>query len=71
MAGAGHCPKCEGRMQEGYMADHGHGGGFHQPAWHPEAADKRWWGLKVDKKRLKPVTTFRCTRCGYLENYAK
>jgi len=30
----------------------------------------RWFGLKVDKKNLVPISTWRCGRCGYLESYA-
>jgi len=30
----------------------------------------RWFGLKVNKKNLVPISTWRCGRCGYLESYA-
>ena len=65
-----HCPKCEGRMEEGFAVDHGHGA-YHVPKWQKGAPDKRWWGLKVAKKQLLTIASFRCTRCGYLEQYAK
>ena len=70
MAGGSYCPKCEGRMAEGFIADQGHGS-YYVPSWHPEAPDKRWWGLKLDKKKFRPIATFRCTKCGFLESYAK
>jgi hypothetical protein len=31
----------------------------------------RWWGLKVRKKDLIPISAWRCERCGYLESYAR
>ena len=70
MASGSHCPKCNGRMEEGFTADHGHGA-YHVAAWLRGKPDRRWWGLKVQKKQLLTIQTFRCTRCGYLENYAK
>ena len=30
----------------------------------------RWFGLKVRKKDLVPISAWRCGRCGYLESYA-
>jgi hypothetical protein len=30
----------------------------------------RWWGLKVRKQDLVPISAWRCGRCGYLESYA-
>jgi hypothetical protein len=30
----------------------------------------RWFGLKVRKKDLVPISTWRCGGCGYLESYA-
>jgi hypothetical protein len=30
----------------------------------------RWFGLKVRRKDLVPISAWRCTRCGFLENYA-
>ena len=64
------CPKCSGRMEEGYTPDRGYGEN-HVTAWHPGAPDKRWWGLRIDKKAMRPITALRCTRCGFLEHYAK
>jgi len=31
----------------------------------------RWFGLKVRKKDLVPISAWRCGRCGYLESYAQ
>ena len=30
----------------------------------------RWFGLKVRKKDLVPISAWRCGRCFYLESYA-
>ena len=70
MNATGHCPRCDGRMDTGYIADQGYGA-VHVAAWQPGAPDKRWWGLKIDRKKARPIETHRCTRCGFLESYAK
>ncbi|MBX7513469.1 hypothetical protein K3179_02795 [Qipengyuania sp. GH38] len=70
MAAGKTCPKCEGRMEEGFTVDRGYGEA-HVPGWHKGAPDKRWWGLKVDKKSLLAIESWRCNRCGYLEHYAR
>jgi len=65
------CPKCKGSMEEGYVVDNTHNG-FRQSRWMPgEPVASFWLGLKIDKSKLIPVTTFRCKGCGYLDSYAK
>ena len=65
------CPKCQSlQIEEGYVPDNGYGA-IHAPAFHPGKPDKRWWGVKMDKKALIPISTYRCARCGYLESFAK
>jgi hypothetical protein len=57
-------------MSEGVIADKGHGQ-WVIASFLPGAAEvSRWWGLKVRKKDLVPISAWRCGRCGYLENYA-
>lgn len=63
------CPRCDGRMTEGFVGDQGHGATY-VAQWHPGAPDKRWWGLKIAKREQRPIATFRCDRCGLLESYA-
>ena len=70
MAAGKTCPKCEGRMEEGFTVDRSYGEA-HVLGWHNGAPDKRWWGLKVDKKSLLAIESCRCNRCGYLEHYAR
>jgi hypothetical protein len=39
--------------------------------WVDGAPEKSFWtGLKTRGKKQIPVTTYRCTRCGYLESFA-
>lgn len=65
------CPKCgSSQVEEGYVVDHGYGE-TKVAAYHRGSPDKRWWGLKTRKADTLPITTVRCTRCGYLESYAK
>lgn len=64
------CSKCNGRMIEGHLVDATFGG-YLVPGWQ-EGKPKQgiMTGLKVRKHDLRDVATFRCDRCGYLENYA-
>lgn len=70
MAGGKSCARCDGRMEVGFTVDAGYGES-HVPLWHRGPPQKKWWGLKVNKKETLPIETWRCNRCGYLESYAK
>ena len=66
------CPKCGGTTSEGFLVDQGDYGMNYQARWHRGSPQKAWWGgLKVRKADLIPVETYRCNRCGFLEQYAK
>lgn len=65
------CPKCQGSMSEGYILDVNQGGAQTVSSWVEGAPDKRWYGLKIDKKTKRDIQTWRCGRCGFLESYAK
>lgn len=55
-------------MAEGFVIDHSHAVNV-VSEWNEGAPIVGFWtGLKV-KDPLK-ITTYRCTRCGYLESYA-
>ena len=69
MAAAKSCPKCDGRMEEGFSVDRGYGEN-HVAGWHPGKPDTRWWGLKAQRKSVLAISKFRCNKCGYLESYA-
>lgn len=65
------CMRCHVEMEAGYLPDVGHSG-YHQQTWSPSAPKESFWvGLKIDREKLVPVTTYRCPKCGYLESYAK
>jgi predicted nucleic-acid-binding Zn-ribbon protein len=64
------CAKCGGTMTVGVIVDHGHGQSTPERGQEGEAIVSKWWGLRVDKKALLDVETWRCTKCGYLESYA-
>jgi hypothetical protein len=65
------CPKCRARME----------GGFIQDSFQHQVRTARWiegepeksffQGIKTKGKRQYAVVTYRCSRCGYLEGYAR
>ena len=64
------CPKCSGRMEEGFMLDRTYGGNL-QETWAEGPPEKSFWtGMKVRGRAQIPVTTFRCSNCGFLESFA-
>jgi len=70
MRGPAQCPKCQGSMSEGVIAEKGDGQ-WVVASFHPGAPKvSRWFGLKVRKTDLVPISAWRCGRCGYLESYA-
>ena len=64
------CSKCGSRMTEGFVADSGYGASKVSTWQSGEPKKSFWTGLKEDKKAQIEITTWRCERCGYLENYA-
>jgi ribosomal protein S27AE len=64
------CPKCQASMTEGFVLDADGNGSSKVSRWIEGPPDKRWYGLKVRGKRQINVQTFRCNRCGFLENHA-
>ena len=65
------CPKCNGSMKEGFIVDQGYGQAHVSTFQAGEPRRSFWTGLKQDKANQHAVTTLRCSRCGYLEMYAK
>jgi hypothetical protein len=58
-------------MEEGYIADYS-SGSFLEQFWYPGRPAKSFWtGLKLPTDQRVAVNTFRCSKCGYLESYAK
>jgi hypothetical protein len=66
------CPKCSGRMEQGFVVDHSYGSGARMVSeWAPGAPLKSFWtGTKLPEDRV-PIGTYRCASCGYLELYAR
>jgi hypothetical protein len=65
------CPKCHRAMEEGYVLDRAHAA-FAQAVWVPGPPIRSfWYGLTFNRAALKPITTLRCTGCGYLESYTR
>ncbi len=68
------CPKCSSVMEEGFIVDRSEG--FFVPNWQPGQPEVvRLLGMNmgviVAKEKLwRPVVTYRCAQCGYLESYA-
>ena len=68
------CPKCSGAMEQGYIPDEGKGNFLAN--WYPGTPEAlRFLGMntgiaKTNEKRRRPVVTYRCTQCGYLDSYA-
>lgn len=62
------CPKCNGEMQQGFVADTRPVDAFVSfwTAGHPR---RGFFGLKLPNRT--PIATFRCQACGFLESYAK
>lgn len=65
------CPKCSGKMQEGFICDHSHG--FRLVSTWVEGAPEKsvWTGVKLKGRKTIEARTFRCDKCGFLEAYAK
>jgi len=63
------CPKCNAPMETGFLIESNAGTNI-QTKWiegEPEASI--WVGLKTKGRAIYPITTYRCTGCGYLESY--
>lgn len=65
------CPKCQGEMEEGFIADVTYGGVV-ASKWVEGPPEKSFWtGVRTKDKEQVQISTYRCTNCGYLESYAK
>ena len=66
-----HCPKCNGRMEQGFILDHTHGARV-VSHWAAGAPLKSFWtGTKEPEGMVVPIGTYRCAACGFLEMYAR
>lgn len=62
------CPKCQSSMTEGFIA-FDKSGLAEVAGWSEGAPKKGWFGVKNKGKPVQ-ISTWRCNRCGFLENYA-
>lgn len=72
------CPDCGAQMETGVILDFGHNQ-VRQSHWQPGTAEvATFFGIpigggtiKIDTKKMLPVTTYRCTGCHLLRSYAE
>jgi len=64
------CPKCGGRMEQGFQLEYTHHHSMRIGEWIEGAPERGWFGLKIRGRRKLPIETWRCGRCAYLESYA-
>jgi ribosomal protein S27AE len=65
------CPKCQSSMQEGWVLDQTHGGRAIASWVEGEPQKSIWVGVKLEGKQPIEIESWRCTRCGFIEQYAK
>jgi predicted nucleic-acid-binding Zn-ribbon protein len=70
-ASAKKCPKCSAEMESGFLL--ARGTNFYRPAeWFEGEPEVNWaGGLKLRDKRRFRIESWRCRRCGFLEQYAR
>jgi hypothetical protein len=65
------CLRCDGPMEQGFVADKAHYSVPETQKWVEGEPERSFWsGLKLKDREIYVVTTFRCDRCGWLESYA-
>ena len=65
------CPKCQSSMQEGWTLDNTHGARAVSSWVEGEPQKSIWVGVKLEGRTPIEITSWRCTRCGFIEHYAK
>ena len=64
------CPKCDTDIERGFSADYHEDIALH--SWMRGTPKQNWFGnVKLSQKDMIPIATFRCTKCGFLESYAR
>jgi predicted nucleic-acid-binding Zn-ribbon protein len=65
------CPKCGGAMVQGFTFE-SEGPRRMVSSWVEGAPEKAFWhSAKVSAEKCVPVGSFRCSKCGFLELYAR
>ncbi len=70
MAQSKQCPKCSGSMAEGFVVDATHGGAAVSSWVEGPPRKSLWTGVRVMGRPRSEIATWRCNRCGFLEQYA-
>jgi hypothetical protein len=65
------CARCHGSMEPGFIVDHDYGAVAKSEWASGEPKYSHWLGMKMSNRRRYDVITYRCTRCGALESYAR
>lgn len=65
------CGKCRGAQETGFTLDEGYGtrGPAQWCAGEPQRSI--WTGTRMRGVTKRRIVSMRCTRCGFIENYAK
>jgi hypothetical protein len=64
------CPKCQGRMLQGFVPDYSHASIF-VGSWQAGKPKKSFWTVaKAPRADGVPIGAFRCEKCGFLEFYS-
>ncbi len=65
------CPKCGGEMLEGFTLEIGSYDSNSQETWIEGKPEYEFWsGLKTSGRTRYGITSYRCVKCGFLEQYA-
>ena len=65
------CPKCGSGMEQGFVLDNSYGTRV-VSQWAAGAPLKSiWMGTKLPDPNLVPIGAYRCSSCGFLEQYAR
>lgn len=70
VAKKGSCMRCNNTNEIGIVPDFSAEGIFEAVWFRGEPKKSKWFGYKLKRKEGMPITTYRCTRCGFLEFFA-
>ena len=66
------CPQCHVPMERGFLLDRQHHGSGGVARWvEGEPEKSRWTGIRLKDRVLRPIVSFRCTKCGLLLDFAR
>ena len=64
------CPKCGGRMEEGFVLDQSHSARLVSRWVEGKPVVSFFMGAKINGRAQRDIVSFRCIACGFLESYA-